>query len=249
LNLPGAQLLRTDESSAAAYRFLLANLRDSRPSFLTVPGINSLYNWLEREPPTGFNVGMNFAFLSPEEQGAMVDVGRNCQPIAAVLNRKLIGFWTRGHFQPSGPLIDFVTKECRSVGRVKNYELLVLRDAPPPKFTYCVTLDKEWRADAAPNQITAFLPANIGAISSASLLQASSGRANGRRLEAAIVSDTVEKVQNAPVSDPRQFSIQLQDARALSRTSLDETLVQLKDDTGRIINLPFLRPPERRRSE
>ena len=248
LNLPGAKLLRTDESSAATYRFLVANLRDCRPSFLTIPGVNSLYNWLEREPPTGFNVGMNFAFLSPDQQDAMVNVGRTCQPIVAVLNRKLIGFWTRGHFQPSGPLIDFVTKECRSAGRVNNYELLVLRDSPQPKFTFCVTLDKEWRAAADANQITAFLPANVGAITSASLLQASSGRATRHRLEGAIGSDSLEKVEDAPASGPRQFSIHLQDATTLSKTALDQTLIQLKDDSGQIINLPFLRPPDRRQA-
>jgi hypothetical protein len=148
LDLPGAKLLRTDEITSATYHFLVMNLRNCRPSFLTIPAVNSLYSWLEQEPPTGFNIGMNFAVLSPEQQSAMVDVGRTCQPIAAVLNRSLIGFWTRGHFQPSGPLIDFVTKECRPVGRVRNFELMVLRDSPPPKFTYCVTFDKEWRTDA-----------------------------------------------------------------------------------------------------
>ena len=67
-----------------------------------------------------------------------------------------------------------MTKECRPVGRVNNYELMVLLNAPPPKLTYCATLDKEWRADTPANQITVFLPANIGAITSTSILQVSS---------------------------------------------------------------------------
>jgi hypothetical protein len=249
LDLPGAKLLRTDEATAATYRFLVANLRDCRPSFLTIPGINSLYSWLEREPPTGFNVGMNFAFLSPEQQRTMVNVGRTCQPIAVVLNRQLIGFWTRGHFQPSGPLIDFVTKECRLVGRVKNYELMVLRNAPPPKLTYCVTLDKEWRADASANQITVFLPANTGAIISGSLLQATSLGTTLYRLETAPTSDGVETAAGAPTSGPRQFTIYLKETQTISKASLDQTLIQLKDDSAHTINLPFLRPPNRRRSE
>jgi|GEM_PF-3270124 len=249
LGLPGAKLLRTDETSAATYYFLVANLRDCRPSFLTIPGVNSLYTWLEREPPTGFNVGMNFAFLSPEQQSAMVNVGRTSQPIAAVLNRKLIGFWTRGHFQPSGPLIDFVTKECRPVGRVNNYELMALLNAPPPKLTSCVTLDKEWQADAAPNQITVFLPANTGAITSAFLLQAASSGTTLYRLETATNSDGVETAAGAATSGPRQFTIYLRETQTISKASLDQTLIQLKDDSGHIINLPFLRPPGRRRSE
>ncbi len=245
LDLPGAKLLRTDEATAATYHFLVANLRESRPSFLTIPGVNSLYHWLEQEPPTGYNVG-NFAFLSPEQQRAMVDVGRTSQPIAAVLNRYLLGFWTRGKFQPSGPLIDFVTKECRPVGRVKDYELLVLRDAPAPKPIYCVTLDREWRTDAPPNQVTVFLPANVGAITSASLVHATSFGATRHRLEATIISDGIEVAANAPVSGPRQFSTYLNDPRVLAEGSLDETLLQLQDASGRILNLPFFRPPNRR---
>jgi hypothetical protein len=246
LDLPGARLLRTNEANKATYGFLVANLQNCRPSFLTIPGVNSLYNWLEREPPTGFNVGMNFLGLSPEQQRAMVDVGRTCQPIAAVLNRNLVAFWTRGYIQPSGPLIDFVTKECRVVGRVKNYELMALHGAPAPEFTDCVTFDKEWRTDAPGNQITAFLPTNIGAITNESVLQDYPSGTAFYQLKA---PDTNEKEANAPTSGPRQFLIQLPDPRILTKVSLDQTLIQLKDDAGRIINLPFLRPPERRRSK
>ena len=179
----------------------------------------------------------------------MVDVGRTCQPIAAVLNRQILNFWIRGKFQPSGPLIDFVMRECRPVGRVKNYELMVLLDSPPPKLTYCVTLDKEWRTDAPANQITVFAPANIGTITSASLLQASSLSTTRHRLEATIASDGVEKVVSAPTSGPRQFSIYLHEPKILSNDSLDHTLIQLKDESAHIINLPFLRPPDRRHTE
>ena len=249
LNLPGAKLLRTDESTAATYRFLAENLRGCRPSFLTIPGMNSLYSWSEREAPTGFNATMNFALLSAAQQNAMVNVGGKCQPIAAVLNRRILNFWIRGKFQPSGSLIDFVTKECRPIGRVRNYELMVLLDSPPPKLTYCVTLDKEWRTDAPANQVTVFLPANIGAITSASLLQASSLSTTRRRLEATITSDRVEKVGSAANSGPRQFSLHLQESKTLAKESLDQTLIQLRDESARIINLPFLRPPNRRHFE
>ena len=56
---------------------------------------------------------MNFALLSAAQQDAMVNVGGTCQPIAVVLNRRILNFWIRGTFKPSGPLLDFVIKECR----------------------------------------------------------------------------------------------------------------------------------------
>jgi hypothetical protein len=249
LDLPGAQLLRIDESSAATYRFLAENLRDCRPSFLTIPGLNSLYSWSEREVPTGFNATMNFALLSLDQQRAMVNVGRTCQPITAVFNRQLLNFWSRGNFRPSGPLIDFVTRECRSVGRVNDYEVMILCDSTPPRLTSCVTLDREWRSDAPPNQITAFLPANFGTITKASLLHASSLRTTRHRLEPTITSDDLEKMSSAPTSGPRQFSFNLDEPGILSQDSLDQMLIQLLDESAHIINLPFLRPPDRRHFE
>jgi hypothetical protein len=248
LNLPGAKVLRTDEFTAATYRFLAENLRGCRPSFLTIPGMNSLYSWSEQETPTGFNATMNFALLSAAQQNAMVNVGGTCQPIAAVLNRRILNFWIRGKFQPSGPLLDFVIKECRSVGRVNNYELMTLRNSPPPKLTYCVTLDKEWRADTPANQITVSLPANIGEITSASLLQASSLGATRHLMEATIPSGGTDKVDLAPAAGSRQFLIYLPEAKTLSPQSLDQTFIQLKDESAHIINLPFLRPTGRRPS-
>jgi hypothetical protein len=248
LNLPGAKLLRTDEFTAATYRFLAENLRDCRPSFLTLPGMNSLYSWSEREAPTGFNVTMNFALLSAAQQNAMVSVGDTCQPIAVVLNRRILNFWIRGKFQPSGPLLDFVSKECRSVGRVNNYEVMTLRNSPPPKLTYCVTLDKEWRADAPANQITVSLPANIGAVTSASLLEVSPSGATRHLMEATIPSGGIDKVDSAPPAGPRQFSINLPESKILSPRSLDQMFIQIKDESAHIINLPFLRPTARRPS-
>jgi hypothetical protein len=248
LNLPGAKLLRTDEATAATYRFLAENLRGCRPSFLTIPGMNSLYSWSERETPTGFNVTMNFALLSAAQQNAMVTVGGTCQPIAAVLNRRILNFWIRGTFKPSGPLLDFVIKECRSVGRVNNYELMTLRNSPPPQLTYCVTLDKEWRPDAPANQITVSLPANVGAITSASVLQASSSGAPRQLMEATIPSEGTDKVDRAPAAGSRQFSIYLPEPKILSPQLLDQTFIQLKDESAHLINLPFLRPTGRRPS-
>jgi hypothetical protein len=51
---------------------------------------------------------------------------------------------------------------------------------------------------------------------------------------------------NAPASGPRQFSTYLNDPKVLAEGALDETLLQLQDQTGRVLNLPFFRPPNRR---
>ena len=242
LDLPGAQLLRADELSVATYRFLAVNLRESHPSFLTMPAWNSLYLWSQREAPAGINSTMNFSLLSLDRQRKIVNVARTCRPIAAVFNREIFNFWGGEQFPPSGPLIDFVRGECRSVGRVNKFELMTLRDASPPALTLCVTLDQEWQPNAPINQITVRLPANLGTITSASILDTSRGSKVQRLLETTIPSDYLAEAQEGPTAKPRQFSFPL-NGPVPSRDSLDQLLLQLKGDSGQTVTLPFLRPP------
>jgi hypothetical protein len=239
LALPGANLLRIEELSAARYRFLAENLRDCRPSFLTIPGLNSLYGWAGVEYPTGFNTGENFALLSHEQQREMVQVGRRCQPIALVFSQKLVDFWTGGRFQPSGPLIDFIRTECRPVGHVGDYALMTLLDSPTPTLTYCAILDKEWRADQPDNRVTVSLPASLGKVTTASLLDTSRPETIRNSIGA---RTTLSKL--APINGVRQFVFEILEPETLSPDSLDHRLVQLWDDSDRLVaDVPFLRSP------
>ena len=58
--------------------------------------------------------------------------------------------------------------------------------------------------------------------------------------------DDLETIGNPPTSAPRQFSFNLEGPGILSRDSLDQMVIQLTDESAHIINLPFLRPPDRR---
>ena len=91
LGLPGTNLLRIERADAATYRCLAENLRNCRPSFVSLPALNSLYVWAERPFPTGFNVPPNFAVLSTEEQRKIVEVGRRCKPLALILHQQPVG--------------------------------------------------------------------------------------------------------------------------------------------------------------
>ena len=247
LGLPGAKLLRIERSSAATYRFLAENLRECRPSFVTIPGLNSLYGWSERPWPTGFNATVNFALFPEEEQRQIVKVGLACEPIALVLNRELMNFWSGGHFQPSGPLIDFMTKRCQAMGRVGDYELMSLIDSPGMTLTYCATLDREWRSDAREGQITVSLPARFDRVATASLLQTSSGHSLCKLVKSELPSEDYEEPKKGGAKGTRRLKFQLPDRELLSPTSLDEILVQLWDGGGRLIlDVPFLRLPKDR---
>lgn len=244
LGLPGTNLVRLERADAATCRCLAENLRNCRPSFVSLPGLNSLYAWAERPFPTGFNAVTSFALLSDGEQRKVVEVGRRCKPIALILNQHLMFVWTQGRYQPRGPIIDFAKEECRPAGRVRGYDFMSLTKEPLPTLTYCATMD----ADSHPNEsnrITVTLPARFGKVTTASVLDLSApeSRSPPLRLEER------PQTRNEPIAgEPvRQFTFMNPDPANLTLQTLDRFLVQLWDETGALVaDLPFaLLPGER----
>ena len=245
LGLPGANLLRIERADAATYRCLAENLRDCRPSFVSLPALNSLYAWAERPFPTGFNVPPNFAILSTEEQRKIVEVGRRCKPLALVLHQQLLdGFFVQGRYQPSGPLIDFAKEECRSAGHVRGYEVKSLKSEPLPAVTYCATLNTGSQPNES-NRITVTLPPRFEKVTTASVLDLSApdSRNLPQRLEERTPTPD-QPITGAPV---RQFTFMNPDPANLTLRTVDRYLVQLWDETGELIaDLPFALLPDER---
>ena len=237
LQLPGSNLLRLNRVEAATYKCLAENLRTSRPTFISVPAMNSLYGWAERPYPTGFNVSINFALFTDAEQRKIVEVGRTCAPIAVVLNNYLLyNFWVRGRFQPSGPLIDFVQNECRSVARIQGYDLMYLKTAAPPVLTYCATL-----TSSPNNEIILNLPSRFSGAAKASLLQWTlPGR--WERLV------PVYERRNEYVSestDIHRFAFSNPDPTRLTEATADHFIVQVWTRDGELLaDVPFALPVE-----
>jgi len=245
LRLPGTNLLRLERADAATCRCLAENLRNCRPSFVTLPGLNSLYAWAERPVPTGFNVPMNFALLSYEEQRKIVEVGRRCKPIALVLHQHLLfNVYIQGRYQPSGPLVDFAKEECRPAGRVRGYDFMSLREEPLPTLTFCASIDTNSLPNES-NRITVTFPARFGKIATASVLDLSAPESRGPRLRLEKCAQTrSEPVAGEPA---QQFTFMNPDPANLTLRTLDRFLVQLWDETGELVaDLPFAFLPSER---
>lgn len=243
LGLPGTNLLRIERPDAATCRCLAENLRNCRPTFVSVPAQNSLYGWAERPFPTGFNVPTNFAILSAEEQRKIVEVGRKCKPLALVLHQQLLfDFYVQGRYQPSGPLIDFANDECRPAGRVRGYDLMSLKNEPLPTLTYCATMDADLRPNES-NRITVTLPSRFEKAMTASVLDLSAPESRSPRLPLEERTQTPnEPIAGGPV---RQFTFVNPDPANVTVRTRDRFLVQLWDETGVLVaDLPFALLPE-----
>jgi hypothetical protein len=60
-----------------------------------------------------------------------------------------------------------------------------------------------------------------------------------------MASNDLETVANTSNKEARRFSLYINASKPLSSALLDVTLIQLQDESNRVVNLPFLRPPDR----
>jgi hypothetical protein len=245
LGLPGTNLVRLERADAATCRCLAENLRNCRPSFVSLPAQNSLYLWAERPFPTGFNVPTNFAVLSTEEQQKIVEVGRKCKPIALVLHQHLLfDVYVQGRYQPSGPLIDFAKEECRPAGLVRGYDFMSLKNEPIPTLTFCATMVTDSLSNES-NRITVTLPPRFGNVATASILDLSAPESRSQPIQ--LEERTQTRTEPIAGDDVRRFTFTNPDPANLTPQTRDRFLVQLWDETGALIaDLPFaLLPGER----
>jgi hypothetical protein len=250
LELPGANLVRVDPLLRATLHFLSENLRDATPSFLTVPGLNSLYQFAGVDYPSGFNLTMNFALLSREQQESIVGVGRRCRPIALVVNKSLVQLWTRRRFRPEGPLAKFAQHECQVVGRVGSYELFSLASEKPLPLTYCVVSEASSESSETSRHFTLSLPRRFGAVSSAQFQHAASGKPIGIRMPVAHVTPDGGTAAAAPDSGTNRneiFVFECAEAEALRRFSPPSTLVLIRNVAGEVVaTVPICNLPGKR---
>src|SRR5262249_57887917 len=84
LGLPGAEPIRVTPQQATRYRVLARHLAQCK-TFVTFPGINSLYLFSGVEPPTMMNTTSWVTLLSGDQQRSIVErVSHLGSPICAV---------------------------------------------------------------------------------------------------------------------------------------------------------------------
>jgi hypothetical protein len=136
LDLPGAERVRLGPDRVGQLQDLVAGIREHCRSFLTIPGMNSLYLWTEQGPPTGMNGTDWMWFFDTAQQQAIVDQVRGMDGLCVVRNDALIDFWEGGHGAvPDRPLVRFITRNFKVAFR---YPITIL--------SYDVALDIRRRA-------------------------------------------------------------------------------------------------------
>lgn len=116
LVLPGSHWVRTNTAQAGWYQALSGFLPQQGDTFVSFPGVNSLYFWTGMQPPTAVNV----------TEWSLLDDGQIRQIVAALkaTPRPLVVVvvpaledWQAAD-QPVNALAEYVLEECSELGRI-----------------------------------------------------------------------------------------------------------------------------------
>lgn len=126
LALRGARCLRLPPSQTEPYQEVARYLETECDTFLTYPGMNSLYFWTGKRPPTDLMLNGEAVPLSPDLQARIVAALHGKRALV-VINEIQANRLTQGGTTDQGPLLRFIREECHEVARSGPFRIL----APP----------------------------------------------------------------------------------------------------------------------
>jgi hypothetical protein len=128
LDLPGASRIRLKSEKVDLYHNLVRPLaRPEVETFLTLPGLNSLYFWAQKPPPTGYNVTTWMFLLDDRCQERIWAAASKHRGLMAVSNARLARFWAQGRPFDHFPLVQHINEDFRVIDAVDEYNLMVRR--------------------------------------------------------------------------------------------------------------------------
>ena len=130
LGLPGSRLVRMDAETVGMYRALSEYLDRHCDAFVTYPGINSLYLWTGKLPPTHIN-STGWGQLSHAQQNTILgSLKKSSRPLLVVVEAAVRSWGSPGP-EAIKPLIRFVREDCRPVVRLGRFVIFEPRKTRP----------------------------------------------------------------------------------------------------------------------
>jgi hypothetical protein len=132
LDLPGAERVRLPADRVAQLHDVVAGIRERCSTFITIPGLNSLYLFSGEPVPAVLSGPWPF-FLTDEDQQEIVDRIRDLPSLCVVGKPDQLAFWAgfSGGVLPQRPLVRFINDEFRRAGEYNGYLLAVRRPTTP----------------------------------------------------------------------------------------------------------------------
>ena len=128
LDLPGARRVHVEPQTAAKYQRAVAWIRRDCDSLLSLPGLNSLYFWSQKAPPTHKNPGAWMTLLDDAAQREKIDRVASDLRACVVRDRAIAEFWNQGRDVSHRPLVRFIDESFHTVAMSGSLELMVRND-------------------------------------------------------------------------------------------------------------------------
>jgi hypothetical protein len=125
--IPGAESVRLPADQRTRLRGLVFAVDHDCSTFITFPGMNSLYVWTAQKPPGQVTTGVWMLVLDSGQQQAIVEQIKDRQGLCVVKNQTVIDFWAQGRQVPNDPLVVFIETNFVVAGSYGDYEVLVRR--------------------------------------------------------------------------------------------------------------------------
>jgi hypothetical protein len=126
LGLKGSRLVRMDAETTELYRSLTAYLEAECDTFVTYPGINSLYFWTGKRPPTQLN-STGWGQLSHAQQEFILGSLQGFKRPLVVVVEASMKTWGLESAQVIRPLTRYVLEDCRPIKRLGRFLIFVPR--------------------------------------------------------------------------------------------------------------------------
>jgi hypothetical protein len=127
LDLPGAASVRVDAQQKAKLHWMTASTA-SCDTFISTPGLDSLYFWTGKEPPNDINVDNWMNLLTDAQQEDIVRAFAAHPKGCVLYSPQEVHFWLRGQDLSAMPLGRYILDHFRIVDQRYGYLLMIRKD-------------------------------------------------------------------------------------------------------------------------
>ena len=130
LNLPGTGPMRIDAGQTKDLQGLSAFLKRDCPVFISTPGLGSLYQFTDSQPPGGINMNTWMFHNDATWQQRIVDTLQRSPRVCVVTNQRVLGFWSHGRPVPNRPLWVYQKTATKQVAKFGDFTVRVKVNKP-----------------------------------------------------------------------------------------------------------------------
>ena len=124
LQLPGSSAISLPPHEATTLQLVVAYLKHNCTTFISAPGLDSLYTWTREPVPPGLVDDDWMYVVPPSSQAHILNALQARLRVCGVENPAVMRIWRHGRPLPPSPILDYLRNDFVVVTRIGNFVLL-----------------------------------------------------------------------------------------------------------------------------